>query len=333
MKSARTPLSFRPLPVLALLCLAWGWPGPVRARTPAAAQAGAAPREGCVWKIRDGDNTVYLAGSVHLLREEDHPVSTAYDLAYADSAEVVFEVDMGEMTSPEGMAKMQRLGMYPPEDSLEKHLKPGTIEQIRRYLGTHESGAMLTLALPRLKPGMVFLSISSLEAMRLKARPDLGLEMVFHQRAKADGKPVRGLETIEFQMTLFDRFTDAEIDDLLAKTLQDTDQMPEVLERMIALWHAGDADGLDRLLNEEMAEGGERLKKLLLTGRNESWLPEIEKALRGSKNVLFLVGAGHLVGKEGVVELLRKKGLPVEKVKPAPASRATPAAPGAKKAA
>lgn len=295
-----------------LACLAASVPASVRAQKSELA----ATRAGSVWKITDGDNTVYLAGSVHLLREEDHPVSPVYDEAYADSGEIVFEVDMAEMTSPEGMQKMQQLGMYPADDSLDKHLKPETMEQIRAYLGSHESGAMLSLALPRLKPGMVFLSISSLEAMRLKARPDLGLESVYFQKARADGKNSRGLETLEFQMSLFDDFTDSEIDDLLAKTLKDSAEMPEVLEQLIAHWHTGDSEALDKLLNDEMQDGGEKLKEKLLTSRNENWIPEIEKAIKGDKNVMFLVGAGHLVGEEGVIEMLRKKGHSVEKLKP-----------------
>lgn len=277
-------------------------------------------RQGSVWKVSDSDSTVYLAGSVHLLREEDHPISPVYDQAYADSAEVVFEVDMTEMMSPDGMAKMQSLGTYPPDDSLDRHLKPETIEQIRQYLATHPTGAAYLPGLSRLRPGMLFLSISSLEAMRLKARPDLGLEIIYHQRATADGKPTRGLETIEYQMGLFNSIPDAEIDALLTKTLADAASMPEVLEKLIAHWHAGDAEALDQLLNEEMdaADDDGRFKELLLTGRNRAWMPEIEKALAGSRNVFFLVGAGHLVGEDGVVALLRKKGYTVEKVHPQP---------------
>jgi uncharacterized protein YbaP (TraB family) len=278
--------------------------------------------EGCVWKIAKGGRTVYLAGSVHLLREEDYPVSSTYDDAYADSDAIVFEVDMAEMMDPAVAMKVQRLGMYDADDSLDKHLKPETIERIREYLSGHESGGMLSLALPRMKPGMIFLSISSLEAMRMKARADLGLESTYFQKAKADGKKTSGLETIEYQMGLFDEFSDAEIDELISQTLEDAKEMPKVLGEMIAHWHAGDAEKLDEVLNREMsrAKEGDRLKKLLLTDRNKNWVPKIEKALAGGKNILFLVGAGHLVGKDGVVDLLQKRGHTVEKLKPSAAA-------------
>ncbi|MCB1076559.1 MAG: TraB/GumN family protein [Verrucomicrobiae bacterium] len=315
MKHSRLFTLLRIFPALLFSAIAALLPGLTRAQK-TATNASEPAREGCVWKVSDGDSTLYLAGSVHLLREEDHPVSPAYDQAYSDSDELIFEVDMGEMTSPEGIQKMQQLGLFPPDDSLDKHLKSETIEAIRKYLGNHQSGAMLAMALPRMKPGMVFLSISSLEAMKLNARPELGLELVYFQKSQADGKPSRGLETIEFQMNLFDQMSDQEIDELLARTLTDSNEMSKVLEELIAHWHAGDAEKLDELLNKEMEQGGEKLKKLLLTGRNEAWIPQIEKALKGSKNTMVLVGAAHLVGKEGVIDLLRKKGYTVEKVKP-----------------
>ncbi len=270
-------------------------------------------RQGSVWAISDGDNTVYLAGSVHLLRESDYPLSPIYDEVYADSAEVVMEIDLGDMMSPTGMMKMQQLGMYGPDDSLDAHLSGELIDRIEEYLETHPTGKMMALALPRMKPGMIVLSISSLEAMRMNARPDLGLEMVFYQKAKQDAKPVSGLETMEYQMTRFDGLSDKEVEELLTKTLDEIKEMGTVIDKLIAAWHRGDEGELDKIMNEEMEEG--KVRELLLTERNANWVPEVEKAIKSSKNVMFLVGAAHLVGKDSVVDLLRKKGYEVKQVR------------------
>lgn len=272
-------------------------------------------RMGCVWKVKDEDNTVYLAGSVHLLRESDYPVSPVYDEAYGDSEEIVMEIDMGEMMKPEGIMRMQQLGTYPEGDSLDQHLAPDTLERLRTYLDTHESGKMVALAMPRLKPGMIFMTISSLEAMRLQARPDLGLEMVYYQKAKEDGKPVTGLETMEFQMTRFDEMTDEEIEALILKTLDEIEEMADMINKIIAGWHEGDVEKLDQLLNMD-AEEDARLRELLLTERNHNWIPPIEEAIKGGTNTLFLVGAAHLIGEESVVDLLEKKGYEVTKLEP-----------------
>lgn len=117
---------------------------------------------------------------------------------------------------------------------------------------------------------------------------------------------------MEFQMTRFDGVSDEEMEKLLAKTLDEIKEMPTVIDKLIAAWHRGDEGELDKIMNEEMEEG--KVRELLLTERNANWIPEIEKAIRGSSNVMFLVGAAHLVGKDSVIDLLRKKGYQVKQV-------------------
>lgn len=265
---------------------------------------------GCVWQLRDGDSSVYLAGSVHLLREKDFPLPAEFDAAYANSSELVFEVDMGVLSSPEAMLTMQRLGTFQQGETLSDFLSEDTCALLQDYFLSRRVPAA---SFNRLKPGMVFLTISSLEAMRLGARPDLGLETKFYQRSVKDGKPSRGLETIEYQLSRFDELTTEEVEDLLRETLDEIDEMPDLITRMIEAWKAGNTRKLDKLLNEQFGKD-DRIRELLLTDRNQNWVPEIEKALAGKANVMFIVGAAHLVGKGSVIDLLQQKGYRVEKV-------------------
>lgn len=270
-------------------------------------------RVGCIWKIQGEDHTTFLAGSIHMLRQQDHPVSLLYDQAYEASDEIVFEVDVAEMTSRKGVMKMQLLSMYTDGDSLDKHLSAKAMKRLRTYLDGHAMGRMMALGLPRLKPGMVFLSISQLEAVRMNAKPELGLELTYFAKAKQDGKPSSGLETLEFQMTLFDGFSDEEVETLIMKTLDEVDEMPKMIDELIALWHAGDLEELDKLLSKDM-EDDKKLREVILTERNANWIPAIEEAIEGQKSILFIVGSAHLIGKDSVVDLLRKKGYKVERV-------------------
>jgi uncharacterized protein YbaP (TraB family) len=265
---------------------------------------------GCVWKLGDGDNTVYVAGSVHLLREDDFPLPEVFDVAYEDSSELVFEVDMALLSGPEAIATMKRLGTFPLGERLSDHLGEDTYARLQDYLLSRRLPAA---TFDRLKPGLVFLTISSLEAMRLGARADLGLETRYYQRADEDGKPSRGLETIEFQLSRFDELTEKEVDQLLRDTLEDIDEMPDLITELIEAWKSGSTRELDKLLNEQFGKD-DRVRELLLTDRNRNWVPEIEKALAGKKNIMFIVGAAHLVGKDSVIDLLRKKGYRVEKL-------------------
>ena len=158
-----------------------------------------------------------------------------------------------------------------------------------------------------MKPGLLAISLSSMEALRMGARPDLGLEVKYHQKTLKDKKPSGGLETVEFQVTLFDKLSDREQDRMLRATLEKIDDMQDLLKNLIAAWRIGDTQEMDTLLNEEFKEDP-NLKDILIDKRNQNWIPKIEAAFLSSENVLFIVGAGHLVGKGNVIELLEKRG-------------------------
>jgi len=302
--------------------------------TPLVAEEAAAPEPrtksgpGCVWKLSDGDNTIYLAGSVHLLREKDYPLPDSYDLAYADSAKVVFEIDMADLSSVEGAREIQAAGMYGADDALKNHVAEETFDRIVDYFTSRSdnpvASQMAAPVLNGMKPGFIFLMISSIEAQELGAKPELGLETEYFKKAVRDEKPTGGLETIKYQMSRFDELTPEEMEELINETLDELKEMPKVIDEMIGAWRSGNVKALDKLMNEQMDEE-KPIRTLLLDERNQNWIPEIEKALEGSENVMFLVGAAHLIGKGSVIDLLRQKGYQIKRVKPKSKPKAKPA--------
>lgn len=265
---------------------------------------------GSIWKVSDEDSTVYLAGSVHLLREEDLPIPEAYDRVYAEAEEVVFEIDMALMMRPGAAEEMKRLGALPAGVSLEDRFGAETMERLRGYL--KENGRRPDL-FDRFAPGMVFLMLSSLEAARHGAKAELGLETRYFRKSVADGKPSRGLETIAYQVSRLNGMEKTAIEELINESLDRLEEGEETLDAIIGAWRSGDAEGLEEILLDESNFSPE-LRRLLLTDRNRNWIPEIEKALAADYDVLFLVGAAHLVGEDSVVALLREKGLEVTQV-------------------
>jgi uncharacterized protein YbaP (TraB family) len=159
-------------------------------------------------------------------------------------------------------------------------------------------------------PGMVFLLLSSFEATRLGAKPELGLESTYYERSVKDGIPSRGLETIAFQLSRLNGFENAKVEELINAALDETGDSAKTLDEITAAWKAGKADELAEIIGEEDTFSPE-LREVLLIERNRNWIPEIEKALAREHDVMFLVGAAHLVGEESVVALLRRKGLEV----------------------
>lgn len=268
------------------------------------AEAVPGTRPACVWKIKGSQNIVYIAGSVHLLREKDYPLPPAYDIAYEDSSRLYFEIDMKEVTKPATVAKMQRLGMYSSKDNLRRHVSDGTFRLLTEYL---TSRGLPTLLFEQTKPGLLAINLASMEALRMGARPELGLEVKYHQKSLKDNKPSSGLESMEFQVTLFDQLNDRQQDRMLRATLEKIDDMQTTLKDLIEAWKKGDVKTMDQLLNKEFKEDP-KLKDLLIDKRNQSWIPQIEKAFLGRENVLFIVGAGHLVGKGSVIDLLEQRG-------------------------
>ncbi len=257
-----------------------------------------------IWKITDLDNTVYLAGSVHLLRAEDLPLPASYYKVYNDSAEIVFEVDMALMKDPAVLQGIRSKGMLPRGKSLRDHFSENTVRRIQQYASPF---GLQPAIINQMKPSMVFITVSTLEAVRLGAKPQLGLEFTFHDKTVKDGKPSRGLETAEFQLSRFDSIEDKELENLLNASLDEADKRNNELGPLIAAWKVGDGAQLDKLISKHMEEGS-NIRRLLLAERNQNWIPEIEKAVAGSTNIMFLVGAAHLVGNDSVVQLLRTKG-------------------------
>ncbi len=257
-----------------------------------------------IWKLSDDDSTVYLAGSVHLLREKDMPYPKAYDTVYKDSEELVFEIDMKEMNAPGAAMKMRQLGTLPAGETLGDHLSQETLTALDGYLnGNNLPAGMFN----QFTPGMVYLTLGSMEALRQGARPDLGMEMQFHKKAEKDGKPGSGLETTAYQMSRFNELDVETLNDLIKETIEASDETEETLDSIIEAWKSGDAQGLQKLVYDEMAETPAVLK-VLLVERNQNWIPVIEEKLAGDKNVMFIVGAAHLVGEGSVVQLLEDKG-------------------------
>jgi len=260
-----------------------------------------------LWKVEGASNTVYLLGSIHLLKQEDYPLSPALEAAYTNSQVVAFETDIGAMDEPATQVKMLGKVQLPAGETLEGQLTPST------YLAL--SNQVVQTGLPmmmftQMQPFMVAMTVELMELQKLEVDPELGVDKHFYARAVKEGKRVVPLETVDFQIGLMTTFTREESEYLVKSTLDEMETTSKEFKRMTSAWKTGDSSTLAKLLNE----GSEQypvIFKRLVTNRNQNWIPKIQELLTGDKNAVVIVGVGHLVGSEGVVELLKKKGLKV----------------------
>ena len=262
----------------------------------------------CLWTVATPANKINLLGSLHLLKSDDYPLSASIMQAYAESQVLVFETDIEAMQRPEVLMKIQQLGLYPQGQNLLQNLDASTRKRFEKKM------ADLDLPLDiyvRFKPWLVATDLAAQELKKLGFDPIYGVDIYFFNRAKADRKQIGFLEPVEFQLDLLGNMDKHDQNNFLSQTLKDLEVVNELSGDLVKFWKSGDAEKLHELLYKSFRPFPGLYDRLLIQ-RNKKWVKEIEGAIRGNKNVLFVVGAGHLVGPESVVDLLRKNGYRVK---------------------
>jgi len=287
-------------------------------RRPAAAIAAAlvavsleaAPARNFLWKATSkSGGTMYLVGSVHLLPKDSYPLNPALEAAFKESDLLVEEADLGEMGVGAQMAFLSR-GMLPSSTPLDKVLSPATYALLTKRAA--EIGVPVE-PLKLLKPWMVAQMLEVMQWQKAGFDPELGLDKHFYDLAQGTGKSVQGLETLDFQMSLFDGMTLAEQDHLLAETLKEIDTEQANMAKLMDAWKAGDAPTVERIVLSALRQEPQLYQRLLVD-RNKAWIPKLEALFARKGRTFVVVGAAHLVGPDGLISLLRAKGYSVEQM-------------------
>jgi uncharacterized protein YbaP (TraB family) len=271
----------------------------------ASAHAGAAERS-VVWSVRGEHNTVYLFGSIHVLRPGDVGLPSAAESAYEDAEQLVMEIDMDDpaVADPMAMAEqMQRYAQLPAGQSLRTVLGPDHGAVASRV---QETGLDLDM-LDGFAPWFIGMLVLQFEMTRLGFDPAHGIEQQVTGRAAADRKPILGLETPADQFAVLAGLSLPEQKRFLLMTLEETDQADARLMELLTAWRTGDTATLARVLSEEFEDFPE-LYRPLTEDRNRAWVEQITGLLDDRDDYLVVVGALHLVGRNSVVDLLRQRG-------------------------
>lgn len=267
-----------------------------------------APR-GSVWVVEGGQGgRLFLCGTIHLLREQDYPLAKVYDLAYEQSRELILELPPGSSEGGELGVRMAELGRLPDGARLEQGIDAAEWKRVQAWAAKR---GVDKAVLNGCRPWYVSLILVAMEYGYLGASPERGVEQVFEDRAKQDGKPGQGLETVDFQLQLFAGMTAEQEQQILTQTLDELETVEAEFDQMIRFWKEGNMDELQALLMRE-AQQYPDLMDAFLVARNRAWLPTLEAKLESGSQVMVLVGAGHLGGDEGLITLLKGKGYRVQ---------------------
>jgi uncharacterized protein len=279
-------------------------PAPAPATAPAAAATALPDADPAIWVIKDPDTTIYLFGTFHALDGKSDWFNDEVKTAFDESAEVVLE-----LPPMEDKAALQPVIMKYALDTsgkpLSEKLSLAAKEKYVKALG--ELGAPPT-AFDKFRPFFAALTVIMAGAQKLGMTGEQGAEAILTKAAKAGKKPISGLETVDYQMSLFANLSEADQIKMLEETLSELDKLGEVFAEMNKHWTSGDAEGMAKLMND-MNDESPAMYKTLLTDRNANWAEWIDKRLDKPGVVFMGVGAGHLGGKDSVQDLLAKRGI------------------------
>lgn len=257
-----------------------------------------------VWAIRGDHNTVYLAGSVHLLKAGDASLPPAFDRAYTDSKELVMELALDKLDPMEAASWMSEHGALKGGATLR-----GTIgeERYRRVSRQAQQLGLPMEALDELEPWVIALQLLELKYMQLGFDPQQGVEQQLEVRAQADGKPIVGLETLDEQLGVLQGMSYPDQARFLDMVVTEMQEVESETDSVVDAWRRGDSARLGALLSDEY-KSFPSLYRTLVSDRNRHWLPQIEKLLHENRDCFVIVGALHLVGDGGLLELMRRDG-------------------------
>jgi uncharacterized protein YbaP (TraB family) len=258
-----------------------------------------------LWELHGKHNTVFLLGSIHVLRPGDYPLSPAVMQAYASSKSLVMEINLADMDLEQLQAEMLASAMLPEGKSLSGVLGPkrySRAESLARDVGVELA------TFDQFAPWFAAEAISQLQLLQLGFQPTSGVEMYFLERARNDGKSIAGLETVHDQIALFEGLSMDAQAEYLVSSLEQAHELPKQVDDMVHAWQRGDTAWFDDQLKSELGRDP-ALYQSVLAARNRKWIPKIEALLNDDKNYLVIVGTGHLVGRNSVIDLLKKDGV------------------------
>ena len=273
------------------------------APAPIARAAGDGPP---LWVVRDADSTVYLFGTIHLLKPDTAWGSDKVDAAFDSASDVWFEV-----TNPDDQAALvpvfQRYGLS-PDRPLSSWL---TVDELATLAKAAPAAGLTAQQIDPFRPWFAALMIATGPLTAAGYDPKLGVEMNLRARALAAGKTIHGFETLDQQIGGLARMSDAGQMTYLRHYLKTYDKAAADLDGVVAGWIASDQAAMAQYAHENGRAISEETHQIFMASRNADWAEQIETLLKGSGTSFIAVGLGHLAGDDTVQNLLAARGISV----------------------
>jgi uncharacterized protein len=262
------------------------------------------PSKVFMWSVQGPKSKVFLLGSMHMFRASSYPLDARIEEAYQSCPKVVFEADLEGPGTDEIRDLMLKLGTYHDGKTLPKEISEKTYALFRERA---QANKLEVEQFDTYRPWFAALSIATVELKRLGFTAQDGLDAHFSKEAASDKKKIIYLETARQQLELLANAFPGKEEDLLKQALEEIAVLEKASAEMVQAWKTGDAVRMEAFTQKSLKSFPE-VEKKLFRERNKAWTIRISKLLSQEGDVFVVVGAGHLVGKGGLLEMLNAKG-------------------------
>ncbi len=272
------------------------------------------PQRGTLYRIRYHDHTSYLFGTIHVGRPEFFPLEAQATKALSEAGTLALELDLRDTAGLQNA--VQKYGMYAGADTVEQHLSADSLKRLKAALA--QSGIPFE-RVAHMKTWMIanVLLVTMLEQQGYHT--DLATEAYLTTAATVQGKTVVGLESADYQLSLFDNMTEKQQEQYLNENLDDVQsgEMRKKTQELVDAWATADEKAFDEMLTEaqnDQTTEGKFFLDVLIGKRNPIMAGKIETMLKEDKASFVGVGLLHLIGANGVPQLLAKRGYEVTRL-------------------
>ena len=263
-----------------------------------------------LWKIDNGGSPCYLLGSIHMMKKEHYPLSPVIENAFSQCDVLGLEINMTGAGAAAGALKLMKSGSYGSESSLKDNVSASTLQLLEKKV--KELG-MDAASFTKYKPWMAAMLIMQWEMGKLGFNPLYGIDMHFMNQAKEKKMEIVELENFDLQIKLFAGLSKEDSEMFLRSTLLDAEKLETQMNTVVNAWMKGDTKTIEGFFTSNVKEYPEleKMYKKMNDDRNVGMAEKVVTYLKTGKKYFIVVGAAHMVGKNGVVQMLKDKGYTV----------------------
>jgi uncharacterized protein YbaP (TraB family) len=261
--------------------------------------------------MRDADSTIYIFGTIHVRPTGADWGGANAHAALAASSDVWTEIEMSPETDARGAALAEQLGRAPASQPLSSLLTPA---QNAKLAALEQQLGFAPAALENMQPWRAALVLSFLPIVRAGYDPASGVDRDIDAYGDAHGKHMHGFETIDEQLRFLANLSPDLQRQMLLESIDEADEGPQAIGEMTQAWERADLAALERDVVSDTRDEYPQLYDVLFKQRNARWIEVLAQHMQGSGTEFVAVGCGHLLGRDGLIALLRARGFNVQRV-------------------